>query len=77
MLKTRLVSTFVMLAIFFASFFIFDPWLFFALTSIVSIIALYELCSLFRLKFNQKIILWSASLVPSIYFYLFNFCILF
>ena len=73
MLKTRLVSAFAMLAIFFASFFIFDPWLFLALTSIVSIIALYELCSLFRLKFNQKIILWSASLVPSIYFYLFNF----
>lgn len=73
MLKTRFISTLSMLVIFFASFFIFDPWFFVALASAVAITALYELCSLLGLKFNQKIILWSISLVTSLYFYFFNF----
>ena len=72
MFIARLKSTLLMLIIFFLSFFIFDPWAFIFLSSAVSIIAFYELSSLLKLKFNQKITLWIASLSIFIYFYFFN-----
>ena len=72
MLKTRLISTLLMLAIFLISFFILDLWAFTILSSVVSMIALYELGSLLKLDFNQKIILWIVSLASFVYFYFFN-----
>ena len=72
MFKTRLISAFLMLVIFFMSFFIFDSWAFLSLSSVVSIIAIYELGILLKLKINQKIILWLVSLSLFVYFYYFN-----
>ncbi|MDC0422711.1 phosphatidate cytidylyltransferase [Methylophilaceae bacterium] len=72
MLKTRLISALLMLTIFLMSFFILDSLAFTILSSGVSIIALYELGSLLKLDFNQKIVLWIVSLAAFVYFYFFN-----
>jgi phosphatidate cytidylyltransferase len=72
MFKTRVISAVSMLIIFFMSFFIFDPWAFIALSSSVSIIALYELARVLKLKLNQKIIFCALSLSTFLYFYCFN-----
>ena len=72
MFKTRVISSISMLIIFLISFFILDSWTFIALSSFVSIVALYELGLLLNLKLTQKVILWASSLLVFIYFYYFG-----
>ena len=72
MLKKRVMSAASMLIIFSMSFFVFDSWTFIALSSFVSIIALYELGSMLNLEPIQKIILWALSFSAFVYFYCFD-----
>ena len=72
MFRTRIISAAAMLTIFSISFFIMDAWAFIALSSFISIIALYELGSMLNLKFNHKIIYLVSSFLTFVYFYCFD-----
>jgi len=72
MFKTRVISALSMLMVLYISFFVLNSWAFIALSSFVSIIALYELGSVLNLKPKQKIFLWVISLSAFICFYYFD-----
>jgi phosphatidate cytidylyltransferase len=73
MLKERILSAAILLFIFLASFLSKNPLYFLIIVFIVSVILLYELGKILKLKSLALIIYWILSLTPIIFFNLFIF----
>ena len=73
MLKERILSASILLIIFLASFFSKDPLYFLIIVFTASVILLYELGEILKLRNLALIIYWILSLTPIIFFYLIIF----
>jgi phosphatidate cytidylyltransferase len=69
MLKDRIFSASILLLIFLVSFFSKNPTYFLSLIFVASVILLYELAKILKLKSLALYIFWILSLIPIIFFY--------
>ena len=69
MLKDRIISAVVLLLIFLASYLSKNPTYFLSLVFVVSVILLYELAKILKLKSLALYVYWILSLTPIIFFY--------